>query len=275
VNRNTDAEHVAAWRYIHGFFERAGASNIQWVWNPNTLRGGSASAADHLVRWQRLYPGDAYVDWTGLDLYNTGPLVDGDAPYRRPFETVLREPHGAMNSLAQKPILLGEVGSSEVGGDKAQWVEDGLSQGTLARYPKARAVVWFDIDKAREQNWAIQSSSGAHSAFIAALRQSFFMADASGLMPSILAERRLPAGTADLRARLACRDGRHAQGPIAGNAPGSIRDEAQFPCAGDRVGPIVYVQLLVRALGPLLGGGSGDPKLAGHGRERHGGRQVA
>jgi beta-mannanase len=197
VNGNTDAEYVAAWRHVHGFFERAGASNVKWVWNPNTLWGGSAPAADHLARWQRLYPGDAYVDWTGLDLYNTGPSLDWGAPYWRSFENVLGEPYSAMSTLAQKPILLGEVGSTEIGGDKAAWIADGLSQGTLARYSNVRAVVWFDIDKSQEQNWAIRSSSGAYSAFVAALRQSHFMADASALIPLILAERRIPASTTE------------------------------------------------------------------------------
>jgi beta-mannanase len=195
VNGNTDADYVAAWRYVHGFFERAGATNVQWVWNPNTLWGGSAPAADHLARWQRLYPGDAYVDWAGLDVYNTGTALDWGAPYWRPFATVLDEPYRAMTDLTRKPILLGEVGSTETGGDKAQWIADGLSQGTLARFPDVRAVIWYDINK--HQNWAIQSSSGAESAFFAALRQSHFMADASALIPLILAERRIPASTAE------------------------------------------------------------------------------
>ena len=110
---------------------------------------------------------------------------------------MLAEPYKAMTDLTQKPILLAEVGSTETGGDKARWIADGLSQGTLARYPNVRAVVWFDIDKAQEQNWAIRSSAGAYSAFIAALRQSLFMTDASGLVPIILARRGTAASTAE------------------------------------------------------------------------------
>jgi beta-mannanase len=195
VNGNTDADYVAAWRYVHGFFERAGATNVQWVWNPNTLWGGSAPAADHLARWQRLYPGDAYVDWAGLDVYNTGTALDWGAPYWRPFATVLDEPYKAMTDLTRKPILLGEVASTETGGDKAQWIADGLSQAALARFPDVRAVIWYDINK--HQNWAIQSSTGAESAFFAALRQSHFMADASGLVPIILAKRGIPGAAAE------------------------------------------------------------------------------
>lgn len=82
-------------------------------------------------------------------------------------------------------------------GDKAQWIADGLSLSTLSRYPNVRAVIGFDIDKAQEQNWAIRSSSNAYSAFNGALNQSHFMADASGLLPIILAEHRTSAGAAE------------------------------------------------------------------------------
>jgi beta-mannanase len=185
VNGNTDAEYVAAWRYVHGFFERAGATNVQWVWNPNTLWGGTSPAADHLQRWQRLYPGDAYVDWTGLDIYNTGPALDWGAPYWRSLETALSEPYAALANLSPRPILLGEVGSSEVGGDKGQWLAEGLGPSVTARFPQLRAIIWYDIHK--EQDWAVQSSTGAYSAFIGALRQSHFMSDASGLEPLFVA----------------------------------------------------------------------------------------
>jgi hypothetical protein len=135
------------------------------------------------------------VDWAGLDVYNTGTALDWGAPYWRPFATVLDEPYKAMTDLTRKPILLGEVASTETGGDKAQWIADGLSQAALARFPDVRAVIWYDINK--HQNWAIQSSSGAESAFYAALRQSHFMADASGLVPIILAKRGIPAAAAE------------------------------------------------------------------------------
>ncbi|MGE3907870.1 MAG: glycoside hydrolase family 26 protein [Chloroflexota bacterium] len=185
VNGNTDAEYVAAWRYAHGFFERAGATNVQWVWNPNTLWGGTSPAADHLRRWQRLYPGDAYVDWTGLDIYNTGPELNWGAPYWRSFETALSEPYAAMTSLSPRPVLLGEVGSSEIGGDKGRWLAEGFGPSVAARFPQLRAIIWYDINK--EQNWAVQSSPGAYNAFISAIQQSHFMADASGLEPLFVA----------------------------------------------------------------------------------------
>jgi len=83
VNGNTAAEYVAAWKHVHAIFVRNGATNVKWVWNPNTM--GATTAATYLPLYRSLYPGDEYVDWLGLDIYNTGPSLDWGAPYWRTF----------------------------------------------------------------------------------------------------------------------------------------------------------------------------------------------
>jgi len=40
-------------------------TNVTWVWSPNVAYPSS-------VPISRLFPGDAYVDWTGFDGYNLG-----------------------------------------------------------------------------------------------------------------------------------------------------------------------------------------------------------
>ena len=86
VNGNTAAEYVAAWKHVHAIFVRNGATNVRWVWNPNTM--GATTAATYLPLYWSLYPGDEYVDWLGLDIYNTGPSLDWGAPYWRTFPQV-------------------------------------------------------------------------------------------------------------------------------------------------------------------------------------------
>jgi beta-mannanase len=44
---------------------------VKWVWNPNY--GESSGAAHH---WTEYYPGDNYVDWVGIDMYQSGDNVD-------------------------------------------------------------------------------------------------------------------------------------------------------------------------------------------------------
>ena len=59
--------YVAAYRHIHDLFVVAGATNVVWAWCPNVtdIHGGNKNTMDY-------YPGDAYVDWTGVDGYNWG-----------------------------------------------------------------------------------------------------------------------------------------------------------------------------------------------------------
>ncbi|MEO7754082.1 MAG: hypothetical protein ABIS35_11790 [Terracoccus sp.] len=66
-----------------------------------------------------------------------------------------------MQQLTSRPIVVGETGCTEVGGDKAAWVTDMFA--SLADHPEIRGVTWFDFDK--ETNWRIDSSPGSLDAF--------------------------------------------------------------------------------------------------------------
>ena len=164
VNGNTADDYVAAWRHVHDIFEKAGATNVSWVWNPNTM--GAASADRHLQLYRQLYPGDAYVDLVGIDVYNTGPELDWGAPYWRSFADVLREPYAAITALTDKPLILPEVGSTEQGGSKGEWIGEALSPATLEQFPRLRALIWYDIPK--EQPWQLGSSPEALAAWLRA-----------------------------------------------------------------------------------------------------------
>jgi hypothetical protein len=169
VNGNTASDYVAAWHYVRAIFRQAGATNVQWVWNPNTL--GTAPASAYQGVYQSLYPGDAEVDYLGLDIYNTGPQLDWGAPTWRSFSQALAEPYKALTAVSSKPIVLPEVGSTEVGGSKAKWISNALNT-ELAQFPRVRALVWFDVDK--EQPWSLHSSAATLTAWMTASAQSTF-----------------------------------------------------------------------------------------------------
>ncbi len=169
VNGNTAADYVSAWNYVRTIFKQAGATNVLWVWNPNTL--GTAPASTYEPIYQSLYPGDDQVDFVGLDIYNTGPQLNWGAPYWRTFRQVLAEPYAAITALSSKPVLLPEVGCTEIGGSKATWIEDALASG-LDQFPRVRALVWFDVDK--EQPWSLSSSQASLAAWDAASANARF-----------------------------------------------------------------------------------------------------
>jgi beta-mannanase len=113
--------------------------------------------------YRSLYPGDEYVDWLGLDIYNTGPSLDWGASYWRTFAQVLAEPYKAITTISGKPLILPEVGAPETGGSKATWITDALQTQLPLMFPQVRALVWFDVKK--EENWPLSSSSAAYSAW--------------------------------------------------------------------------------------------------------------
>jgi len=165
INGNTADDYVATWRHVHDIFARHGATNVEWVWNPNTLAGASAEIYEPLYR--SLYPGDEYVDWVGLDIYNTGPELDWGAPTWRSFAEILGPAYHAVAMVTDKPLLLPEVGCAESGGSKATWIDDALRVQLPTHFPRVRGLVWFDTDK--EERWALHSSDRALGAWTAAV----------------------------------------------------------------------------------------------------------
>jgi hypothetical protein len=158
VNGNQPGQYVAAWRHVHDIFTSVGASNVSWVWCPN-------------VEWNHTlnniastYPGDEYVDWTGLDGYNwgTNPANPGTwETFRQLYRTTYR--YISETVAPSKPMLIGEVASTEDGGSKATWIREMLGQ-IPTEYPKIRALIWFDrFDSGMD--WPIETSSSAENAF--------------------------------------------------------------------------------------------------------------
>ena len=152
VNGNRAGEYVRAWRRAHRIFENVGATNVAWIWSPNVIYAGSTPL-------RRLYPGDAYVDWVGVDGYNWGTVRPSSR--WKSFREVFGPTLTTLRRITRKPIMLAEVASTEVGGSKSRWI-GGFFAGLRSR-PYIRAFVWFNHEK--ETDWRIQSSDSAESAF--------------------------------------------------------------------------------------------------------------
>ncbi len=165
VNGNTASDYVSAWRYVHRIFEEEGASNVQWVWNPNTMPG--AQSAQYRAIYQSLYPGDDVVDWAGLDIYNGGADLPDWGGWRS-FVDILTVPYDALEAVTHKPVVLAEVGSAEDGGQKAEWINAAFHDLEQGQFPGVKALVWFDVDK--EERWALHSSDTSLTGWLTALR---------------------------------------------------------------------------------------------------------
>ncbi len=172
VNGNSAAEYVQAWRHVHAIFDDEHATNVQWVWNPNLLAAGT-SAERYGQVFSPLYPGDDVVDWTGLDIYNTGtnnwalPYWPR-SPYWQTFTQLLYSPYRAITAISTRPLILPEVASAEAGGSKAEWIAGAMNPSTLSQFPLLQAMVWFDLSK--EEYWALGSTPQALQAWVTAAR---------------------------------------------------------------------------------------------------------
>jgi len=154
VNGNTTAQYISAWRRVHDIFGQEGATNVRWVWSPNVESDGS-------VPFNKVYPGDAYVDWLGIDGYNWGTTQSWSS--WTGLAAVFGPSYDKLAAMTHKPMMIAETASAESGGDKAAWIKKGLLEDVPSRLPRVRAVVWFHENK--EADWRIDSSAGSLAAY--------------------------------------------------------------------------------------------------------------
>jgi endoglucanase len=162
---NSPAEYKAAWRHVVRVFRNEGANNVRWVWAPNT---GS---------FDSLFPGDEWIDFTGLDGYNWGAKYNS----WESFEDVFDSSYKAITRLSRKPLLITEFGANSAGGNKAAWIRHAFSRAVAERYPRIRALIWFD--RAQDgADWRVDDTPGTLEAFRSAINGSLFDLDVAGLL---------------------------------------------------------------------------------------------
>lgn len=177
-NGNTAADYIAAWRHMHDVVQGEGATNVTWVWCPNV-------DPDHaFTPYSALYPGDAYVDWTCLNGYNWG------RKQWLTFNQVFARSYRDLLAVApNKPIMIGEMSSDEVGGSKGAWITNALTKELPRHYPRVKAVLWFNwriSEDGQSWPWDIESSAAAQKAFARAIGSTYYARGGQfGHLPSL------------------------------------------------------------------------------------------
>lgn len=152
--------YIKAYQHIWNIFRSQDALNVKFIWCPNS-RSFPQESWNYVMD---AYPGDAYVDYVGLDVYN-----GAHGGLWRSFRREIAENYFLFNEyLPTKPILVCETASrerekSEKGElqQKAEWIEQ-MSEALKTDLSKVRLVNWFDQYKA----FKINSSSEARNAYI-------------------------------------------------------------------------------------------------------------
>jgi mannan endo-1,4-beta-mannosidase len=144
------AQFVAAWRHIVTIFRQNGAGNAIWVWNPNVTMEPPSTTGD-LQPW---YPGNAYVNWVGLDGYYFG----AGRNYANIFDHTISQ----VRALTKDPIIIMETGASPASG-RVRAITN-LFNG-VTKTQGLLGLIYFDYDKDPDHNWYINNDPPALAAF--------------------------------------------------------------------------------------------------------------
>ena len=124
--------YIAAWQHIRAVFDAQGVTNAIWLWCVANAHGGPS----------QYYPGDAYVDWVGMDDYDTNDV---------PLAQMLYIPANEISQFQEKPVMLTETGAHA---DYQQTFFSGAASDLAADYPWIRAVGYFD-SQGTSQTWTL------------------------------------------------------------------------------------------------------------------------
>ncbi|MCV2396023.1 glycoside hydrolase family 26 protein [Actinotalea sp. M2MS4P-6] len=142
-NGNSKGDYVKMWRHVHDIFEEEGANAyVIWVWAPNIVNRLPDYAKWSSWYMASLYPGDDYVDWVGLSGYFRPPYASDQTPtFSYTFDRSLAQ----LREVAPgKPILLAEVGASEIGDQKPAWLTSFFDAFTDPKYDDVIGFAWFN-----------------------------------------------------------------------------------------------------------------------------------
>lgn len=164
---STNEDFVLAWRHIYNIFKEERAKVI-WVFCPNVPE-------EEFSPYAKIYPGDEYTDWIGLDGYNWGTTQAWSR--WTDFAGIFSGAYNTITSIApDKPLVLAEVNTTDKGGDKGAWYKDMFLKQIPENFPKIEAVVIFNEDKTKNEkvNWKIDAIPGSLDAFKTSLNSSYY-----------------------------------------------------------------------------------------------------
>ncbi len=163
-------DYILAWQRFHDIVASTGATNVLWVFAPNTQSASS-------IPYNQLYPGDQYVDWIGLDGYNWGTTQAWSS--WESFSQVFASSYANLVAVApNKPVMLSEVNTTDVGGDKAVWYTDMLTEQIPNKYPRISAIIIYNEDRTAQENvnWLLDKTPESLSAFKKGISNPLYVA---------------------------------------------------------------------------------------------------
>lgn len=161
-NDNNPKLLIQAFQHIHTIFKTQQVTNVKFIWCPN-------STSFPQEKWNFImeaYPGDEYVDYVALDIYNG---AGKGIPVWRSFRKEGIENYFTLTQrLPNKPLLVCETASRErrsnessTGQNKDGWIKQ-MSQALGSDMSKIKLLTWFN----EKESFKVTSSPEAQDAFL-------------------------------------------------------------------------------------------------------------
>ena len=162
---NTPAVFRAAFIHMVNVFRAEGADNVRFVFSPaneSPPYWDASTIPDY-------FPGDAYVDLISIDGYNFGTVMtwaSGHSTWRT-FDQIFKNAYTVITVMSQRPVIIGETGSVEAGGDKAAWITSTVAT-IKSDYPRITALIWYDAVTAAD--FRVNTTPASLGAYRAAMQ---------------------------------------------------------------------------------------------------------
>jgi hypothetical protein len=183
ANGNQKGDYVAMYRHVHDIFTQVGATNVTWIWCLNR----EPSFNDDVTS---LYPGEDYVDWTGIDGYNKSIYYTLGW---KSFDQIFRSVYDKLGTIApSKPTMIVETGSVEtgapIGSSKAQWLSDALNIQLPINYTRVKGLSYYNVIDSGvggtlQTSYPLESSTGSLNSFKNAIASPRYAANTFGNLP--------------------------------------------------------------------------------------------
>jgi hypothetical protein len=147
--------YLAAWAHIRSVFASQGVTNVVWLWCVANAHGGPA----------QYYPGDAAVDWVGMDDYDTNDVSLHDTFF------ILAE---ELSQFQEKPFMITETGAHAA---NQVAFTTGADSELQSAFPWVRGVGYLD-STGNFQTWTLSAAglssfvTFAQSPYMAAMESS-------------------------------------------------------------------------------------------------------
>ena len=165
INGNDPKKFIETWNYIRDIFKVHRCDKLIWVWSPYVH---SVPEKEGNEMWA-YYPGCQNLDWLSLDGYNWGITQPWSS--WQSFSEIFSRAYEILVELSDgKPIMIGEIGCAEEGGDKGEWILDAFKM-IRTEFSRIQALIWFNIEK--ECDWRIESSQKSFQSFLEGLKRWF------------------------------------------------------------------------------------------------------